>query len=160
MKDFDRVAPEPPTTGPPETCKGNPNALNSSLCSGMEWACGPDQTYADIQVRTHIYGRRQQIKFMPHKLCQTHPSIKDYNLNFRLNVIKEKHGAVVGMVVVNVESKIFSMMLTSFTMRTTKRLVYWYKIVILMDLQLSPQLINKTCKLRRVLFQGSDVHSS
>ena len=53
-------------------------------------------------------------------------------------MIKEKHGAVVGMVVLNAERKICSMMLTSFTMRTTKRLVNYYKVVILVDLQLIP----------------------
>ena len=37
--------------GPQSTCKGNPNASNSSLCGGMKWACGPDQTYANIQVK-------------------------------------------------------------------------------------------------------------
>ena len=50
MKDFDREEPEPPTTGPPETCKGNPNASNSSLCGGMDWACGPNQNYVNIKV--------------------------------------------------------------------------------------------------------------
>ena len=42
------------TPGPRETCKGNPNASNSKLCSGMDWACGPHQIYADIQVKIHI----------------------------------------------------------------------------------------------------------
>ena len=55
-----------------------------------------------------------------------------------LNVIEGKYGAVVGMVVLNAQNKIYSMMLTSFTTRTTKRLVYWYKVVILVDLQLIP----------------------
>ena len=36
-------------------------------------------------------------------------------------MIAEKHGAAVGMVVLNVESKICLMMLTWFTMRITKR---------------------------------------
>ena len=42
-------------------------------------------------------------------------------LDFRLNVIAEKHGVAAGMVVLNVESKICLMMLTWFTMRITKR---------------------------------------
>ena len=62
-------------------------------------------------------------------------------------MIKEKHAAVVGMVVLNAESKICSMMLTSFTMRTTKRLVNWYEVVILVDLQLIPRLTNKIYEL-------------
>ena len=56
MKDFGKETTTLEPSDPIETCKGNPNASNSSLCSGMEWACGPDQTYVDIQVRTHIYG--------------------------------------------------------------------------------------------------------
>ena len=42
-------------------------------------------------------------------------------MNFRLNVIAEKHGVAAGMVALNVESKICLMMLTWSTMRITKR---------------------------------------
>ena len=58
-------------------------------------------------------------------------------LDFRLNVIAEKHGDAAGMVVLNVASKICLMMLTWFTMRITKR---WplmdliHSIVTLVDL--------------------------
>jgi len=61
-QDFGKETTAP--SDPIETCKGNPNASNPSLCSGMEWACGPNQTYADIQVRTHIYGCRLQINYL------------------------------------------------------------------------------------------------
>ena len=64
MKDFGKETTTLEPSDPIETCKGNPNASNSSLCSGMEWACGPDQTYVDIQVRTHIYGCRLQIDYL------------------------------------------------------------------------------------------------
>ena len=53
--DLTSTNPSGPTNppAPRETCKGNPNASNSKLCSGMDWACGPDQIYADIQVKIH-----------------------------------------------------------------------------------------------------------
>ncbi len=58
IKDWGEGAPTPaPTdpapTNPPGThgtCKGNPNASNSSLCGGMDWVCGPSQNYVNIKV--------------------------------------------------------------------------------------------------------------
>ena len=54
------------------TCKGNPNASNSSLCGAMDWACGPNQNYVDIKViiLKHLSPNLRKMSFQPAVLVQ------------------------------------------------------------------------------------------